>query len=111
MAITLYQKELLDILDAPHGDLYDKTTILEWAIGTPSYFTVKSALASVEPLIRSNINTGEELYICDPRKNVECRKTNCYWYNGPCMSTTDKRFALNQETEEEDGPDLQGETT
>ena len=100
MAITPYQQKLLDILEAPHGDLYDKTTILEWAIGTPSYFAIKSALTSVEPLIQSNISNGDDLYICDPRKNLECSRTNCYWYNGPCMCTTDKRFALNQETEE-----------
>ncbi len=29
-------------------------------------------------------------YKCDPRKNAECRKTNCYVNGGPCKRTSKK---------------------
>lgn len=34
-----------------------------------------------------------QLYYCDPSKNVECRKTNCYKTGGPCYLVVDERFA------------------
>ena len=34
-----------------------------------------------------------QLYYCDPSKNVECRKTNCYKNGGPCYLVADERFA------------------
>lgn len=39
-----------------------------------------------------------EGYICDPRKNKECRKTACYARGGPC------RITLNPEYARGDGP-------
>lgn len=32
-------------------------------------------------------------YKCDPEKNVNCRKTNCYLHGGPCTSTAHLEFA------------------
>lgn len=33
------------------------------------------------------------LYLCDPEKNVTCKKTNCYVNGGPCKSTDKLNFA------------------
>ncbi|MBP5411434.1 MAG: hypothetical protein J6Y26_05975 [Lachnospiraceae bacterium] len=30
------------------------------------------------------------LYLCDPDKNKQCRKTACYGNGGPCFMTTDE---------------------
>lgn len=95
-----YNQVLIDILDAPHGDLYDKNTVLEKAVDTMTasqYETVKSAFKDVEPFLKSNIHPLKELYICDPKKNTECPKTSCYWNGGLCMQTTRKEFSLEGE--------------
>lgn len=35
------------------------------------------------------------LYVCDPRKNTECKKISCWRYsNGECYLTTDEKKAL-----------------
>lgn len=33
------------------------------------------------------------LFICDPDKNEECKKNNCYINNGECMQTNNINFA------------------
>ena len=35
-----------------------------------------------------------QLYYCDPSKNVECRKTNCYKNGGPCYLVVDEQYAM-----------------
>lgn len=32
------------------------------------------------------------LYICDPNKNKDCPKTECFIYGGECRRTTDETF-------------------
>lgn len=34
-----------------------------------------------------------KLYKCDPSKNKQCKKTNCYLNGGPCTNTTDINYA------------------
>lgn len=34
-----------------------------------------------------------KLYKCDPSKNKQCKKTNCYLNGGPCTKTTDINYA------------------
>ena len=34
----------------------------------------------------------EDLYFCNPKKNVNCSKMACYIHGGPCYCTTNKRF-------------------
>lgn len=36
-------------------------------------------------------------YLCDPKINTECKKTDCYINGGMCEYTTDKRFAAKNE--------------
>lgn len=33
------------------------------------------------------------IFWCDPRKNVNCRKTGCYMHGGPCRFTTNPKCA------------------
>lgn len=33
------------------------------------------------------------LYLCDPTKNKQCNKKNCYLYGGPCKATKHLEFA------------------
>ena len=37
-----------------------------------------------------------KLYLCDPEKNKECKKTTCYKENpyGTCMLTTHKKYRV-----------------
>lgn len=35
-----------------------------------------------------------EIWMCDPRKNTECKKTGCYLVGGPCRCTTKEEYAL-----------------
>lgn len=37
------------------------------------------------------------LFLCDPDKNVECRKTACYINGGRCECTHHKEFAKDEE--------------
>ena len=37
-------------------------------------------------------NAYENLYICEPDKNKECKKSDCFKNGGPCYMTTDKKF-------------------
>lgn len=37
-------------------------------------------------------------YVCDPKINTECKKTGCYLNGGMCEYTTDKRFAVKDDT-------------
>lgn len=37
-------------------------------------------------------------YVCDPKINTECKKTNCYLNGGLCEYTFDKRFAVKDDT-------------
>lgn len=32
-------------------------------------------------------------YICDPSKNIQCAKTNCHLYGGPCKCTRNIKYA------------------
>ena len=32
------------------------------------------------------------LYVCDPKKNMVCRKTACHINGGPCSHTTNKQY-------------------
>lgn len=34
----------------------------------------------------------DNLYLCDPDKNSECRKTSCITNGGPCYQTTNPAF-------------------
>lgn len=45
--------------------------------------------------------TNEEphLYLCDPNKNTECRKTGCHLIGGLCYHTTHAEFAKGEENE------------
>lgn len=36
----------------------------------------------------------EELYVCDPNKNKDCKKTACFIYGGPCRLTKQPEFAF-----------------
>ncbi len=40
----------------------------------------------------------KEAYVCDPKINTECKKTGCYINGGMCEYTTDKRFAVKDDT-------------
>lgn len=43
------------------------------------------------------------LYLCDPEKNTECKKTSCLYGNGKynvCDATTKKEFAKLNENDE-----------
>ena len=35
-----------------------------------------------------------KLYYCDPAKNKECRKTNCYLNGGECRRTGRSEYAI-----------------
>lgn len=37
-------------------------------------------------------------YVCDPKINTECKKTDCYLNGGLCEYTTDRRFAVKDDT-------------
>lgn len=37
-----------------------------------------------------------QLFICDPNKNTECKKTSCFTIGGPCSHTTERRFAADE---------------
>ncbi len=48
------------------------------------------------------------LYMCDPEKNKDCEKTDCYKNGGPCFATWNREYAeepvkiiLNQEMYEQ----------
>lgn len=36
-------------------------------------------------------------YLCDPKKNIECKKTMCHKTNcdNPCSQTTNKKYRAN----------------
>ena len=38
-----------------------------------------------------------KVYLCDPKKNTECKKTMCYKINcdNPCRHTTNKKYRAN----------------
>lgn len=36
-------------------------------------------------------------YNCDPYKNIECTKENCFINGGPCYSTTEEEFKVENE--------------
>lgn len=38
-----------------------------------------------------------KLFPCDPRKNLMCRKTNCFLYGGTCEHTTSRNYRMEQE--------------
>lgn len=40
------------------------------------------------------MDKAKEVWLCDPRKNKDCRKTSCYLNDGPCRCTTRKEYAL-----------------
>ena len=40
----------------------------------------------------------QQLYVCDPIKNTNCKRHNCFLNGGPCRATTCPRYA-----EEENG--------
>ena len=42
---------------------------------------------------RSNM---ANIYECDPKKNVACKKTGCYLDGGPCHCTTHQEYEKEQ---------------
>lgn len=46
------------------------------------------------------LNTPE-IFVCDPRKNQDCKKTSCYIHGGPCQMTLDKECAGEAKEEKE----------
>jgi hypothetical protein len=42
----------------------------------------------------ANANAG--IYPCDPEKNAECKKTDCYINGGPCNKTTRKECRIEE---------------
>lgn len=45
---------------------------------------------------------NEDLYICDPHKNTECKKTVCsYLGKGYCYQTTNKEFSKSYKTNQD----------
>ena len=38
-----------------------------------------------------------KLYLCDPAKNIMCRKTNCFLYGGGCEHTTNRHYKMEME--------------
>ena len=42
-------------------------------------------------------NPNEKLYLCDPQKNRDCKKTSCFINYGPCKFTKDKKYAVTDE--------------
>ena len=38
-------------------------------------------------------NAYNNLYICEPDKNTECKKSDCFKNGGPCYMTTKREFA------------------
>lgn len=36
----------------------------------------------------------KELYLCDPLKNISCRKTNCFLWGGTCEHTVWKQYEM-----------------
>ena len=42
----------------------------------------------------ANANSG--IYPCDPEKNAECKKTDCYINGGPCDKTTRKECRIEE---------------
>lgn len=42
-----------------------------------------------------------EFYKCNPEKNTECEKTNCYINGGDCECTTHKEYAVEDEQHED----------
>ena len=36
----------------------------------------------------------DNIYLCDPEKNTECKKTACYINDGPCKCTMNPAYAL-----------------
>lgn len=33
-------------------------------------------------------------YLCDPKKNKECKKRNCFIHGGKCRNTDNKNYAV-----------------
>lgn len=51
------------------------------------------------------------MYICNPDKNVECRKTGCLFYlGGECFSTLNEEFAVRNDGKPVSFPEEQYET-
>ncbi len=40
------------------------------------------------------MDKAKEVWLCDPRKNADCKKTGCYINGGPCRCTTHEKYAL-----------------
>ncbi|MBQ7436092.1 MAG: dUTP diphosphatase [Oscillospiraceae bacterium] len=40
------------------------------------------------------IINGGEVWMCDPQKNTQCKKTACYLYGGPCRMTINAEYML-----------------
>lgn len=38
--------------------------------------------------------TDNQMYICDPNKNIECCKTGCFINGGPCYKTSKIEYQL-----------------
>lgn len=38
-------------------------------------------------------NVARAQYVCDPEKNVNCKKTNCHLNGGPCKHTANINYA------------------
>lgn len=42
------------------------------------------------------MDKAKDVWLCDPRKNADCRKTSCYINGGPCRCTTNEKCALTE---------------
>ena len=48
-------------------------------------------------IIELERRSGEEFFLCDFDKNVECKKTNCIRFGGECFLTRNKKYERKQE--------------
>lgn len=49
------------------------------------------------PMCGTMMDLGNELYLCDPDKNTECKKQSCFINGGPCKYTTKERCKKDEE--------------
>ena len=115
-------KEAMKCLDEVE-DCEDKTyakALLEWAINKRTFEAVPiSVIEDIKVYVRKECNfrsifeakrleefidrkVNEAInkkpdpirgYKCDPKKNIECRKTACYERGGPCCTTLNPEYA------------------
>lgn len=63
----------------------------------------------IDLLFKSMLNHEEVLtkimnvYVCDPDKNTQCSKTDCYIHGGRCQMTAHKEFVRTGANDSDDG--------